>query len=253
MARFDGKVAAITGAGQSIGLATAKMFAQEGAKVILVGRTKSKIDAAVKEIGTDVAAGFCMDVGCEEEWVKFIAFIKENYGEIDFLVNNAAINKGKPILDESLEDFMEEIHCNMVSVFLGMKYCYEVLKKDACSAIVNVGSIASKKTGPVGANAAGYNATKAAVSMLTMHGAWNFAPDSIRVNSVLPAAVNTPLRTNYLDQHPEARALSAVSKPLPPHCTEPEHIAAAILFCCDSSCPVMTGAELMVDAGNSLY
>lgn len=251
MARFEGKLAVVTGAGQSIGLKTAKAFIDEGAKVILAGRTASKIEAAAASLGEN-AIPFTMDVGVEADWAKLVDYIKENFGEIDYLVNNAAIMPNKNIFNHTLESFREVERCNLESVFLGCKYCYDVLKKGCYSAIVNVSSVGAVRNGPSGTNDCAYNATKAGVNMLTKHCAYEFAGDTIKVNAVMPASVNTPMRVEYLKKYPDLAANAAKTKPLAPHCTEPEHIAAAILFCCDPACPTMTGETIMIDSGNNL-
>lgn len=248
MERFKDKVVVVTGAGQSLGKVTAKMFADEGAKVILAGRTAWKMEAAAKEIGGS-AVPFTMDCGVEADWVRLVDFIKTNYGELDYLVNNAAIILQKDILTMTFEEFKETEHCNLDSVFLGMKYCHEVLKKGVYSAIVNVSSVGGLKAGPSTGNDAGYNATKAAVRNLTKHAAYVFAPECIRVNSVHPSGINTQMRADYVAAHPEAEAAAATTNPLPPYCSEPEEVAAVILFLCDPASRTMTGAEAVIDCG----
>ena len=248
MERFKDKVVVVTGAGQGLGKATAKMFADEGAKVILAGRTASKVESAAAEIGGSAVA-FTMDCGVEADWVRLIAYIKANYGELDYLVNNAAIIMQKDILTMTFDEFKETEHCNLDSVFLGMKYCHEVLKKGVYSAIVNVSSVGGLKAGPSTGNDAGYNATKAGVRNLTKHAAYVFAPEAIRVNSVHPSGINTQMRAEYVAAHPEAEAAAATTNPLPPYCSEPEEVAAVILFLCDPASRTMTGSEVVIDCG----
>ncbi len=248
MGKFDGKVAVVTGGGQSVGRIMAQMFANEGAHVVVTGRTASKIEATADLIGRDKATPFVMDIALEEDWVKLATFLKEKFGEIDYLVNNAAIILGKSIFDMSLEEFRQTEKTNLESVFLGMKYCYGVLKKGCYSAIVNVSSAASKMTGPTLVDGA-YAATKAGVNMLSKHAAYFFGKDCIRVNTIIVGGINTAMREAYIQQHPEALEIASKSKAIPPYCSEAEEIAAAVLMACDPACRTMTGSEITIDAG----
>lgn len=248
MERFKDKVVVVTGAGQGLGKVVAKMFADEGAKVILAGRTASKVENAAAEIGGS-AVPFTMDCGVEADWARLVDFIKSSYGELDYLVNNAAIIVQKDILTMTFEEFKETEHCNLDSVFLGMKYCHEVLKKGVYSAIVNISSVGGLKAGPSTGNDAGYNATKAGVRNLTKHAASVFAPEAIRVNSVHPSGINTQMRKDVIAAHPELEAAAAATNPIPPYCSEPEEVASVVLFLCDPASRTMTGSEVVIDCG----
>lgn len=248
MERFKDKVVVVTGAGQGLGKVVAKMFADEGAKVILAGRTASKVENAAAEIGGS-AVPFTMDCGVEADWARLVDFIKSSYGELDYLVNNAAIIMQKDILTMTFEEFKETEHCNLDSVFLGMKYCHEVLKKGVYSAIVNISSVGGLKAGPSTGNDAGYNATKAGVRNLTKHAAYVFAPEAIRVNSVHPSGINTQMRKDVIAAHPELEAAAAATNPIPPYCSEPEEVASVVLFLCAPASRTMTGSEVVIDCG----
>lgn len=248
MERFKDKVVVVTGAGQGLGKVVAKMFADEGAKVILAGRTASKVENAAAEIGGS-AVPFTMDCGVEADWARLVDFIKSCYGELDYLVNNAAIIMQKDILTMTFEEFKETEHCNLDSVFLGMKYCHEVLKKGVYSAIVNISSVGGLKAGPSTGNDAGYNATKAGVRNLTKHAAYVFAPEAIRVNSVHPSGINTQMRKDVIAAHPELEAAAAATNPITPYCSEPEEVASVVLFLCDPASRTMTGSEVVIDCG----
>lgn len=248
MERFKDKVVVVTGAGQGLGKVVAKMFADEGAKVILAGRTASKVENAAAEIGGS-AVPFTMDCGVEADWARLVDFIKSSYGELDYLVNNAAIIMQKDILTMTFEEFKETEHCNLDSVFLGMKYCHEVLKKGVYSAIVNISSVGGLKAGPSTGNDAGYNATKAGVRNLTKHAAYVFAPEAIRVNSVHPSGINTQMRKDVIAAHPELEAAAAATNPIPPYCSEPEEVASVVLFLCDPASRTMTGSKVVIDCG----
>lgn len=248
MERFKDKVVVVTGAGQGLGKVVAKMFADEGAKVILAGRTASKVENAAAEIGGS-AVPFTMDCGVEADWARLVDFIKSSYGELDYLVNNAAIIMQKDILTMTFEEFKETEHCNLDSVFLGMKYCHAVLRKGVYSAIVNISSVGGLKAGPSTGNDAGYNATKAGVRNLTKHAAYVFAPEAIRVNSVHPSGINTQMRKDVIAAHPELEAAAAATNPIPPYCSEPEEVASVVLFLCDPASRTMTGSEVVIDCG----
>lgn len=249
MNRFKDKVVAVTGAGQGVGFEVAKQFAEEGAKVIVIGRTLSKLENTVNIIGAENAVAYAMDVGIEEDWKKLVEFIKEKYGKLDVLINNAGIIMSKDILTMTYDEFKENERINLDSVFLGMKYSYEVLAKNSTSAIVNVSSIGGIKAGPDSGNDAGYNATKAGVRNITKHASYVFAKDSIRVNSVHPGGINTDMMKKYLELYPELRESLALTSPLPPHYAEPEDVAAAILFLASPQAKAITGTELIVDNG----
>ena len=249
MSRFKNKIAIVTGAGQGVGYACAEKFIKEGATVIGVGRTKEKLEKAQKELGKSYVP-FTMDVGSIKDWEKLVAFVKKEYGEIDYLVNNAAVILQKDILTTSYEEFKSTVNTNLDSVFLGMKLCYEVIKKGCYSAIVNVSSIGGIKAGPDTGNDAGYNASKAGVRNLTKHASYVFAKDKIRVNSVHPGAIATDMLVRYLKDNPQIEANLAANNPLAPHYSEASEVAECILFLCDPASKPVTGTELVCDCGN---
>lgn len=250
MERFDGKVVIVTGAAQGLGLVTTKMFLEQGADVIATDINADLLHKEIAAIGSSKVVPFVMDVALEEDWKKLVDLVKEKYGTMDVLINNAAIIPGQDILKMSFEMFKKVVATNLDSVFLGMKYCHEVLKKGAYSSIVNISSIGGIKAGPSTGNDAGYNSSKAAVRNLTKHAAWVFAPDCIRVNSVHPAGINTEMRKAIMAADPSRAIEGAKRSPLPPHCSEPEDVARVILFLAGTEPRTMTGAELVVDNGN---
>lgn len=248
MARFEGKVAVVTGAAQGVGYATAQKFIEEGATVVGVGRTASKMEKAASELG-DKFVPYTMNVGSEEDWKGLVSFLKEKFGEIDYLVNNAAIIMQKDILTMTYEEFKLTTNTNLDSVFLGMKLCHEVIKKGCYSAIVNISSVGGIKAGPDTGNDSGYNAAKAGVRNLTKHASFVFAPDKIRVNSVHPGAIATQMLVDYLAAFPETEKNMAANSPLAPHYSEAREVAECVLFLCDPASKPVTGTELVCDCG----
>lgn len=246
---FNNKVVVVTGASQGLGFHTAKAFLERGAKVIMIARTADKLQAAVDSMNSPNAIPFPMDISVEADWQRLVAYVKETFGEMDVLVNNAAIVPGIDILHMDFDMFKNVCAINMDSVFLGMKYCYEVLKKGVYSSIINISSVGGLKGGPGGSGDAGYNASKAAVRNLTKHASYVFAPDRIRVVSVHPSGINTPMREEYIKNHPEAVAAGALRNPLPPHCTQPEDLAEIVVFLSTSPAKTITGSEVLVDCG----
>ncbi len=130
-----------------------------------------------------------------------------------------------------------------------MKCCYEVIKKDNYSAIVNISSVGGLKAGPDTGNDAGYNAAKAGVRNLTKHASYVFAKDKIRVNSVHPGAIATQMLVDYLAAFPEIEKTMAANSPLPPHYSSADEIAECVLFLSDPASKPVTGSELVCDCG----
>ena len=249
MGFLNEKVAIVTGAGQGLGFEITKAMAEEGAKVILIGRTLSKLENAISTIGKDGLYAYRMDCGKEEDWKNLITYIKENFGEIDILVNNCSIVPGKDILNMDYDLYRQVINCNLDSVFLGMKYGYEVMKKGCYSTMVNVNSLAGIIGGPGSGNDAAYSASKGGARLLTKHASYVFAKDCIRVFSFHPGGINTPMREAYIKDHPEAAASAALRSPLPPHCSEPADLAQTIVYLTSPAAKGITGSEIIYDFG----
>lgn len=249
MSEFKGKVIIVTGGGQGIGFAIVKRFAEAGATVIATGRTLSKLENTRNRLKEYDVIPYPMDCGMEQDWIKLVKMIKEQYGALDILVNNAGIETGKDIKTMTFKEFQIMESCNIDSVFLGMKHCYEILKKNQDANIVNISSVASKRSGPSCGNDAGYSASKAAVNLLTKHAAFTFAPDHIRVNAVLPGGVKTPLVEESLKNVEGVEQYLAELNPLPPHLAQPQEIADIVFFVASQGASFMTGSEIVADGG----
>lgn len=245
MDRLQGKVAIVTGAASGMGAAEAYLFAAEGAKVLAADIQLEALErkvAEIKKAGFEATA-VRLDVTDQASWQEAAALAVKRYGSVDILLNNAGIFSDHSIEETSLEEWNKIIAIDLNSVFLGMKACLPYMK--ACGgSIINV----SSTSGLVGEVGCGYCAAKGAVRLLSKNAARDYAPYSIRVNSLHPGTINTPLIAG-LREGPVARAELDALTPLPPHLGEPEDIAKAALFlACDDS-RFMTGAELLVDGG----
>jgi 3alpha(or 20beta)-hydroxysteroid dehydrogenase len=243
MNRLVGKVALITGAARGQGEAEARLFVAEGAKVLVTDVLDKRGQAVADDLGN--SAGFChLDVAKEEDWEAAVTMATEVFGRLDILVNNAAIVHLAAIEDTSLQDFQRVVAVNQLGVFLGMKAVLPAMKASHGGSIVNV----SSKDGVVGMNGVGaYAATKFAVRGLTKVGALEFGKYGIRVNTLIPGAVNTPMNTPE-----EADGVDRDSffshQPIP-RIGQPDELAAAALFLASNDSSYCTGAELIVDGG----
>jgi len=235
MGRLEGKIALVSGAAQGIGRAVAERFAAEGATVY-AGDVKPVAPGKGIEPLT-------LDVTNAEDWTKAVDTIVAKHGKLDILINNAGIVKAYgQILDTDLEDFNQVVRVNLTGTFLGMKAVLPAMRKAGKGSIVNFSSI----WGNVGVGgAAAYSAGKGGVRNLTKNAAISYAPDNIRVNSVHPGLIRTPLVTAQSD---EMNAGIIAQTPLGRMGT-PEEVANCCLFLASDESSFVTGSELIVDGG----
>lgn len=187
MARLQDKVIIITGAAQGMGATHARLCVKEGAKVVLTDINAEKGQALASDLGEN-ALFIQHDVTSEQDWAEVIEKTQAQFGAVNVLVNNAGITMAKSILDVSLEDYRRIIEINQVSVFLGMKAVIPSMKSSQTGSIINISSI----NGLVG-GAVGYTDSKFAVRGMTKAAALECAPFGIRVNSVHPGVIATPM------------------------------------------------------------
>lgn len=242
MARLEGKVAIITGSAQGMGAAHAKKFIEEGAKVVLTDLNEEKGKAFAAELGEN-AIFVKQNVANEEDWKNVVAKAEEAFGPVNVLVNNAGITMAKSITDTSVEDYRKIVEINQVSVFLGIKSVVSSMEKAGQGTIVNISSL----NGLVG-GAVGYTDTKFAVRGITKAAALELAPKNIRVNSVHPGVIATPM----VVQEDTKAAVEAFSKMIPMgRVAEPEEVSNLVLYLASEESSYSTGSEFIVDGGMS--
>lgn len=238
---LSGKTALVTGGARGIGAAIVRALHGAGAGVLVTDVLADEGAALAAALGAR-AAFVEHDVGDESAWNRAIAAAEDHFGSFDILVNNAGIYLPGAIADGSLADFEKMLRVNQTGVFLGMQRALEPLKRSGGGAIVNISSIAGMKGFP---GAAGYVGTKWAVRGMTRTAAVEFAPFGIRVNSVHPGFIDTPMLEHNSE---EANAAGIEATPLR-RMGRPEEIAAAVLYLCGAGGSYVTGTELVVDGG----
>jgi len=252
--QLDGKVAIVTGAAMGMGLATASLFAQHGARVVIADFDQTKGKAAADEIcasGAEALFVAC-DVSDETQVSALIAGTVAHFGRLDCAVNNAAtIPDDRPIADADLEQFDRIIRINLRGVMVCMKHQLRQMMSqspvaDARGAIVNIGSISSQR--PRAGNAA-YVASKHGVIGLTKTGSLEYAPHGIRVNAVLPGAIDTPMIQATLARSGSTEAEASASLSLLGRFGKADEVANASLWLCSDAASYVTGHSLAVDAG----
>jgi len=244
--RLQDKVAIVTGAASGMGAATARLFAREGARVIVADMMDAEGQAVAASIKSNSGeARFQrLDVQIETDWEAVVATTLAAHGRIDILVNNAGVSGSDP--DRlSLATWDRQMSINAKGVFLGMRAVIPEMQKAQRGSIVNISSI----SGVVGQSFVhmGYNAAKGAVRSMTKAAAVQYAKDGIRVNSVHPGLM-PPMRTSVLSADPSVRAgmLSAIPMGREGRI---EEVANANLFLASDEASYITGAELPVDGG----
>lgn len=253
MDRLKDKVAIVTGAASGLGLVTVKMFLEEGAKVMATDINEALLAENMAAIGSDRLAWVRQDVSREEDWQAVIAAVTEKFGKLDVLVNNAGYIVGKNVAEESLEEWNKVISVSATGAFLGIKLCSAVMGTEGHSSIVNISSGAGLVGGPRTGNDAAYNAAKGAERLLTKHSAHALAPKRIRVNSIHPGGIATPMLKKYIEADPSLVENTKVFCPLYPHFADPEDIAYGIIFLASDESRCITGAELAIDNGLTSY
>ena len=244
--RVAGKVALVSGAARGIGAATAKLLAQEGAAVVLgdVLETEGRQTAAGIVAAGGQATFMPLDVTSADSWQQVIAAAVAAYGQLDVLVNNAGISGRAAVGETDVETWERVMEINGKGVFLGTKLAIPELRKAGGGSIINISSI----YGIVGSEtSAAYHASKGAVRIFTKAAAIQYAAEGIRVNSVHPGFVDSPM-TAANHALPEVHNLRISRTPLGRMGTT-EDIAAGILYLASDESAFVTGSELVIDGG----
>jgi NAD(P)-dependent dehydrogenase (short-subunit alcohol dehydrogenase family) len=244
--RLKDKVAIVTGAASGMGAATARLFANEGAKVVVADVLEAEGEAVAASIKSNrgEARFQRLDVSSEADWAALVIATLAAYGKIDILINNAGVSGSDP--DRfSMETWDRQMSINAKGVFLGMRAVIPEMQKAKSGAIVNISSI-SGITGQTFVHM-GYNASKGAVRTMSKAAAVQFARDGIRVNSVHPGLMPA-MRTSKLSADPTIRAGMLKAIPMRRE-GRVDEVANANLFLASDEASYITGIEVPVDGG----
>lgn len=242
--RLDGKAALISGGASGLGEAQATLYAREGASVLIGDLQEEKgaevVAAIEKEGGT--AAFIALDVTDAASWDAAVADAVSRFGRLTTLVNNAGVFHPGGIVDETKEGWDRMIAVNQTGVFLGMKAAVDALLESGNAAIVNISSLFGLMGSP---GAISYHASKAAVRLMGKAGALEFAKQGIRVNTIFPGQIKTPILADITPEQDKA-----IKAAIPMGDTgDPMDVAYASLYLASDEAKYVSGAEIWVDGG----
>ena len=248
MGKLEGKVAIVTGAASGIGRATALLFAEEGARVVVADWDEAKGEQVAREVeGKGGEAKFVkVDVSRAEDVQVMVTTAVESYGRLDVLFNNAGVEgEQAPTADCTLENFDRVIAINLRGVFLGMKYGIAAMLKTGGGSIINNASVAGL-VGFTGIPA--YSASKGGVIQLTKTAALEYAKEHVRVNVICPGVIWTPMVERFTSAGEEVRRALEAMEPVGRFGTA-EEVARLALFLASEDSSFCTGAPFVVDGG----
>lgn len=247
MGKLDGKVALISGGSRGQGESQARLFSQEGAAVVLADVLDAEgelVANSINDTGGD-AAYFHLDVSEQTQWAAVVEAVLEQHGRLDILINNAGIARSKLIEDSSLQEYLEVIRINQVGVWLGMRAAIKAMKEAGGGCIINTSSTAGLEGYP---GLSAYVSSKFAVRGMTKVAALELGRYNIRVNSVHPGPIDTPMIRD-----PELAATAGDSNAIGmniaiPRVGDADEVAKMMLFIA-ADATYSTGAEFVIDGG----
>jgi 3alpha(or 20beta)-hydroxysteroid dehydrogenase len=245
MGKLQGKVAIVTGAASGMGAATAELFAAEGAKVVLCDIDRKKGEAVAAQIGGKVIFRY-LDIRDDAGWAALVAELRDRYGKIDILLNNAAMVGAWAIEDMDIARARAIVDTNVFGVLLGTKNVAGTMREAGHGVIINVSSL----TGVIGMNGlSAYSGSKWAIRGITRSLSLELGPAGIRVCTIIPGGVNTPMNN---DGTVPVEQLNKGYRHVPlQRIGEPIEVARASLFLASDDASYITGCELMVDGGDA--
>jgi 3alpha(or 20beta)-hydroxysteroid dehydrogenase len=237
MERFRGKTAIISGGARGMGASHSRAIVAEGGNVIIADVLDVEGEELALELGE--AASFAhLDVTDPHAWAAAVALAEETYGPVSVLVNNAGVLAQGPLVDGSPEEFRRVLDINLTGVYLGMRATVPSMRKAGGGSIVNISSTA----GLIGyAYLGAYVASKWAVRGLTKAAALELGPDNIRVNSIHPGPIRTPMTAEIGDDVTEGQPIARFG--------EPEEVTRMVCFLASDDASYSTGSEFIVDGG----
>jgi cyclopentanol dehydrogenase len=248
--RLDNKVALISGGARGMGAVEAKLFCQEGAKVVfgdILDEDGRKVEAEIRELGGE-ATYVHLDVTQESDWQRAVETASSTYGKLDILVNNAGIAPRYETEDSLLaiteEDWDRVMGVNVKGVFLGVKFAIPLMRAAGGGSIVNISSGAGIAPSPE--TPASYSASKGAVRIFTKSVAVQYARENIRCNSVHPGPIDTPML-----QSAQAGSEYRIERVPLGRIGTPEEIAYGVLYLASDEASFVTGSELIIDGGRT--
>ena len=241
--RLEGKVAIITGGSSGIGAVTAVRFVEEGAKVVVAGRSGKEAELAAQY--PDSMVSIKCDVVDAEQVKAMVDLCREKFGRLDIIVNNAGITGGPGRMHEyDVDEWDRVMNTNLRSAFLVMNAGIPLMLENDGGSIINVGSIASFNPAP---GSAAYSPSKGGLLMLTKQAAMEYIKDNIRVNMICPGLIRTPILDGAPISHDEFANMVPMGR-----LGEPEDIAPFIAYLGSDESSFATGASFLIDGGHSI-